>query len=86
MAGRDIRVAFKISEVKHAELKQKADDYGVTMSALVSLVMGQWLHQQNQVMGPIVETMKRAVEEGIKESMKEGMQQAEEFQKRNDPE
>lgn len=87
MAGRDVRVAFKISETKHEELKQKADDYGVTMSALVALVMGQWLHQQNQVMGPIVETMKRAVEEGVRESMKQGMEseQALLTEKRSDP-
>jgi hypothetical protein len=70
MGSRDMRVAFKISEHKHKELKGMADDYGVTMSALVALVMGQWLHQQNQVMKPMIETMRKVVEEEMKSTLK----------------
>jgi len=71
MAGRDVRVAFKISEEKHVELKEMAESYGVTMSALVALVVGQWLHQQNKVVGPMLESMRQVVEDTLKENLKD---------------
>lgn len=54
---RDTRVPFKISEEKKKELQNYADSYGVTMSGLVAVIVGQWLHQQNKVINPMVQEM-----------------------------
>jgi antitoxin component of RelBE/YafQ-DinJ toxin-antitoxin module len=64
--GRDIRVAFKMNEEKKEELQAYADSYGVTMSALCALIVGQWLHNQNQVINPIVESMGQVLREQLK--------------------
>jgi hypothetical protein len=55
--ARDVRVSFKLSDAKKAELEQFAIDYGVTMSALCALIVGQWLYQQNKVIAPIAQGM-----------------------------
>lgn len=65
--ARDVRVSFKISEEKHRELKAIADSYGVTMSSLSAFVIGQWLHQQNKLVQPMIETVKEVLADTIKE-------------------
>lgn len=64
--ARDIRVAFKLSDEKKAELEQYADSYGVTMSALCALIIGQWLHQQEKVHKPLVQAITNALEQEMK--------------------
>lgn len=55
--ARDVRVAFKISEEKKQELEEFANEYGVTMSSLCSLIIGQWLYQQKKVVNPLLQNM-----------------------------
>lgn len=59
--ARDMRVAFKLSETKKEELEAYAESYGVTMSALCALIVGQWLHQQNKVINPMIQVMNEVV-------------------------
>lgn len=59
--ARDVRVAFKMSEEKKQELEYYADSYGVTMSALCALIVGQWLHQQKNVVNPMLQEIADAV-------------------------
>lgn len=66
LAGRDVKVAFKLTEEKKNELQEFANEYGVTMSGLVALIVGQWLYQQNRVINPMVT--------GITQIMKEQLQ------------
>lgn len=63
--ARDIRVAFKLSEEKKHELEHYANSYGVTMSALCALIVGQWLHQQNKIVNPIVEAMSQTLQQQL---------------------
>lgn len=67
--SRDVRLSIKISEEKHQELKAMAESYGVTMSALSALILGQWLHQQNQVIKPMVDSMGEILSGVLKEHM-----------------
>lgn len=59
--ARDMRVAFKLSETKKEELEAYAESYGVTMSALCALIVGQWLHQQNKVINPMIQAVNEVV-------------------------
>lgn len=84
--ARDNRVAFKMTDEKRDELQAYADSYGVTMSALCALIVGQWLHNQNQVINPIVESMGQVLREQLKnlddnESMAELISKAKEGKK-----
>ena len=67
--SRDIRLSIKITEEKRDELKMMADSYGVTMSALSALIIGQWLYQQNEIVKPMVESIKDAIGEAVKEAV-----------------
>ena len=69
--SRDVKLAVKISEEKHKELKAMAESYGVTMSALSALIIGQWLYQQNQIAKPIVESVRDIIDEVIAEHIGE---------------
>lgn len=59
--ARDMRVAFKLSETKKEELEKYAESYGVTMSALCALIIGQWLHQQNKVVNPMIQAVNEVI-------------------------
>lgn len=61
--ARDVRVAFKLSEEKKSELEEYAASYGVTMSGLCALIVGQWLHQQEKVQKPMVQAVTQALTE-----------------------
>lgn len=65
--ARDVRVAFKLSDEKKQELEEYANSYGVTMSALCALIVGQWLHQQEKVQKPLVQAITNALEQQMKE-------------------
>ena len=84
--GRDIRVSFKMTEERKDDLQDFADSYGVTMSALCALIIGQWLHQQKNVVNPMVRTMMDAMEKQMQnvdtESMYELMQRMKKEQDR----
>lgn len=67
MVSRDVRVTFKLSEDRKLELEQFANDYGVTMSALCALIIGQWLYQQEKVQKPLVQAITTALEQQMKE-------------------
>lgn len=66
--ARDIRVSYKLTEEKHHELKAVAESYGVTMSSLSAFVVGQWLHQQNKIVQPMIETVREVLADTIKET------------------
>ena len=70
--ARDIRVSYKLSENVHIQFKQIAEDYGVTMSALTSLIVGQWVYQQNKVVGPMIEVMREVVADQMQHAIKQG--------------
>lgn len=72
--SRDVRLSIKISEDNHAELKRMAESYGVTMSALSALIIGQWLYQQNQIIKPMVESMKDVIAEVVKDAVEKEKQ------------
>jgi len=57
---RDVRVAFKLSEEKKNELGEFAKSYGVTVSALCALIVGEWLHRQRTVLPMMQEIMEIA--------------------------
>lgn len=67
--SRDVRLSIKITEEKRDELKEMADSYGVTMSALSALIIGQWLYQQNEIVKPMVESIKDVIGEAVKEAV-----------------
>lgn len=69
--ARDIRLSIKLSEEKHQELKEMAESYGVTMSALSALIIGQWLHQQREVVKPMIQQMSEVVSEVVRDTIKE---------------
>ena len=75
MVSRDIRLSIKISEEKRDELKAMAESYGVTMSALSALIIGQWLYQQNEIVKPMVESMKEVISESVKEAIENRKQE-----------
>ncbi|WP_207385410.1 hypothetical protein, partial [Clostridioides difficile] len=64
--ARDSRVAFKLSDEKKQELADFADSYGVSVSSLCALIIGQWLHQQKNVINPMIENMAGVMAEQIK--------------------
>lgn len=82
--ARDVRVSFKLSEERKAELEQFADDYGVTMSSLCALIVGQWLYQQTKVINPMVQGLAAVLKEQLQnldldnESMAELIKKAKE--------
>lgn len=67
--ARDIRISFKIAEDKKELLQKYADSYGVTMSALCALIIGQWLHQQEKIMNPLAESMKELFEQVLRNQL-----------------
>ena len=67
--SRDVKLSIKISEEKRDELKEMAESYGVTMSALSALIIGQWLYQQNQIVKPMVESVRDVIGEAVKEAV-----------------
>ena len=67
--SRDVRLSIKITEEKRDELKEMAESYGVTMSALSALIIGQWLYQQNEIVKPMVESVKDVIGEAVKEAV-----------------
>jgi hypothetical protein len=73
--SRDTRLSIKISEEKRDELRAMAESYGVTMSALSALIIGQWLYQQNEIVKPMVESMKEVISESVKEAIENGKQE-----------
>lgn len=73
--ARDVRVSFKLSEDKKNELQQFADDYGVTMSALCAILVGQWLYQQNKVINPIVSGLSDLIREQLQSLDKDTLSQ-----------
>lgn len=70
--SRDIRVSFKLSENVHTQFKEMAEEYGVTMSSLTSLIVGQWVYQQNKVVSPVLETLSKVLAEQVQEVMQKG--------------
>lgn len=77
MMSRDVRLSIKISEDNHAQLKHMADSYGVTMSALSALILGQWLYQQNQIVKPMVESMKDVIADVVRDAIEKEKQEHE---------
>jgi len=73
--GRYVRVAFKMNEERKDELQEYAESYGVTMSSLCSLIIGQWLHNQKKLVLPIVETIGDTINKQLKTEM-EGQNRA----------
>lgn len=73
--ARDVRVAFKLAEDKKGLLQQYADSYGVTMSGLCALIIGQWLYQQEKVAKPIIDSVSEVVREVVRKEFenKEGL-------------
>lgn len=67
--ARDIRVAFKLAEDKKVLLQQYADSYGVTMSALCALIVGQWLYQQEKIAKPIIDSVSDVVKEAVRKEI-----------------
>ena len=67
--SRDVRLSIKITEEKRDELREMAESYGVTMSALSALIIGQWLYQQNEIVKPMVESIKDVIGEAVKEAV-----------------
>nr|AHB19300.1 hypothetical protein [Geobacillus sp. 1121] len=67
--ARDVRVAFKLAEDKKELLQQYADSYGITMSALCALIVGQWLHQQENVAKPILNSVTEVVRETVRKEL-----------------
>ena len=67
--SRDVKLSIKISEEKRDELKEMAESYGVTMSALSALIIGQWLYQQNEIVKPMVESIKDVIGVAVKEAV-----------------
>jgi len=68
LMARDMRVAFKLSEEKKKELDEFAKSYGVTVSALCALIVGEWLHRQRIVLPMMQEMMEIAKEVVRKEA------------------
>jgi replication initiation and membrane attachment protein DnaB len=71
MMARDIRVAFKLAEDKKELLQQYAESYGVTMSGLCAIIIGQWLHNQEHVAKPIIESVAEVVREAVRKELNE---------------
>lgn len=67
--ARDIRVAFKLAEDKKVLLQQYADSYGITMSALCAMVIGQWLYQQEKIAKPIIDSVSEVVKEAVRKEI-----------------
>jgi antitoxin component of RelBE/YafQ-DinJ toxin-antitoxin module len=64
--GRYVRVAFKMNEERKNDLQEFAESYGVTMSALCSLIIGQWIHNQKKLVLPIVDRVGEAIMDKVK--------------------
>lgn len=58
--ARDANLQVAIRQDVKQRFKEIADAYGVTMSALASLIIGQWVYSQEKVIGPMLEAMRDA--------------------------
>ncbi len=68
--ARDMRVVFKLSEEKKNELAEFAKSYGVTVSALCALIVGEWLHRQRKV-SPMIQEMMEIAKEVVRKEAEE---------------
>lgn len=66
---KDSTVKARISERVKSDLQDMADDYGMSLSSLVAYVLGQWVHQQKVVLGPMIQeisdTARKTVEKQL---------------------
>lgn len=69
--ARDERVVFRMQADKKEQIQEIADEMGVTMSALLSVIVGQWLVQYNRVSRPMQDNIVQVMTDKFKDMSKE---------------
>lgn len=73
---RELSVRARISERVKNDLQDIAEGYGMSMSGLIAFILGQWVHQQKVVLGPMLQDMGNTAKETLANSIKEQMELA----------
>lgn len=69
MAIRDKRIGIKLTEEKKMLLQEYANSYGISMSTLCALIVGQWLHQQERLTKPVIDSLSGALRDAVKQGL-----------------
>lgn len=64
------RVYFRIGESHQEKLNEYAANYGVSVSALVAMIVGQWIHQQDKIIAPMLEDLGKTLTNSMVEAIK----------------
>lgn len=71
---RELSVRARISERVKNDLQAISDDYGMSMSGLIAFILGQWVHQQKVVLGPMLQEIGNTAKETVASSLKEQLE------------
>lgn len=66
--ARDEKLMIRLEEKTKWEFQRLADRYGVTMSALGAVILGQWVDQQREA-GKVKDMLMVQAGEGLKEQL-----------------
>lgn len=67
--ARNDTLHIAISEEKKRELKDIAESYGITASALGAFIIGQWIYSQKRFVGPVFDVFQSEIRERIRNVM-----------------
>lgn len=68
--ARNETIHVAVREDIKQDLKKIADDYGLTMSALASFIIGQWVYSQKTFVNPTLFEMKELAKEKFCEEVR----------------
>jgi hypothetical protein len=69
--ARNSTVHIAVSEEKKRELKDFAERYGITLSALGAYIIGQWIDSQKRYVAPVLDAFQSEVRERIRDVLKD---------------
>lgn len=67
--SRDVRISSRVSEEMHGKMVEMARQRGVTQSALIAWVLGEWILQQERIQ-PLIQHLGNELSEYAKEAAK----------------
>lgn len=62
---KDDAIKARVSKVVKADLQEIADNYGMSMSGLIAYILGQWVHQQKMVLGPMMQEIGQTAKDTV---------------------
>lgn len=69
--SRTERIAVKMNDGKKQLLESYADSMGLSVSALSAYIIGEWLHRQETMVKPMMNSIEEMVSDQLKLAMSE---------------